>query len=75
MVQAAVMARFPSAVPDDELIEILTATKGDKVPVSYRLTPEALRILDEEAERFGVDKTKALEIMIREVRELRKKRK
>ena len=38
----------------------------EKKTVSYRLTVEARRILDIEAKRLGVDKTKALEIILRE---------
>ena len=38
----------------------------EKKTVSYRLTAEARRILDVEANRLGVDKTKALEIILRE---------
>ena len=75
MVELASMPRFPRVIPEDELYEILTATKGDKVPVSYRLTPEAIRVIEEAAERYSVDKTKALEIIIRETREQWKRKK
>ena len=67
----APMPNYPP-ISQDELISILTADKEDARPTTYRLSGEARRIISAEAERYGVDMTKALELLLREIRELRK---
>lgn len=52
---------------------------GDEKPLQkrqlgFRLTNDAISILDQEAERLGLDRTKVLEILLREIRELRKRK-
>ncbi len=44
-----------------------------KEVLSVRLTAEARRILDEECKRLGIKRGEALELILREIRELRKK--
>jgi hypothetical protein len=44
----------------------------EKSSVSYCLTKEARRIVASEAKRLGTNHTKAMEILLREIRELRK---
>lgn len=65
------MPDFPP-IPQEELISVLTADKDDALPRTFRMSGEARRILAEEAERYGVDLSKALELLLREIRELRK---
>lgn len=53
---------------------------GDEKPLQkrqlgFRLTNDAIDILNQEAKRLGKDRTKALEILLREIREIRKQKK
>ena len=68
------MANYPKAVPPQEVVDFLSVPKSAKVQLNLRVTPEAVRILEEEAERIGdgTGKANALEALLREIRELRK---
>ena len=70
------VADMPKRLPylTEEDILTLTARRGEaKLTVSVRLTAEARRILDEECERLGgLKRGEALEMILREIRELRK---
>lgn len=71
MVETATVARrTPDGIQEAELYELLTADAEalDKQMVSFRLTGEGRRILSKYGEKFGVDKTKALEFALRELR-------
>lgn len=61
-------------IPQEELFEVLTGNLEDRIPVSYRLSAEGRAILDAEAARLKVSKTTALELILREIREARKKK-
>lgn len=66
---ASIVPKKPPAALTREEVLVLLGSKSkefEKKTVSYRLTAEARRILDMEAKRLGVDKTKALEIILRE---------
>jgi uroporphyrinogen-III synthase len=63
---------LPKNLSAEELLELFTAGLSGKRSVNFRLSKEGRRILDEEARRFKTDRTKALEIMLREIREIRK---
>ena len=67
---ATVPRRTPDGIQEAELYELLTADAGelDKQMISFRVTGEGRRILAEYANKFGVDKTKALEFALRELR-------
>lgn len=68
------MAKTPRFIAEAELFELFASRSNlDKKQVSYKLSSEARRVLAAEADRYGVDHTKALEILLREIRELRKK--
>jgi hypothetical protein len=59
---------------DAERAVILGDDKSlQKRQLGFRLTNDAISILDKEAERLETDRTKALEILLREIRELRKR--
>ena len=73
MIDIAPMSRFPKGIPEAEIVEILAPPGGSKIRVAYRLSPEAVRIIEEGAKRYGIGKNKALEIIIREARESWKK--
>lgn len=66
------MPKLPAGISEDELYAILTATKGPTRMRNFRLSEEAQRILAAESERFGIDETKTVELLLREIRELRK---
>ncbi len=70
------MADFPTGIDQAELMGILTGRSGEtKTPKHYRLSAEALRILELEAAHYDVDATKALELILRDHRErVQKKR-
>ena len=64
--------KFPF-LTDDDLLELLHGKPKENV--SVRLTTGARKILDEECKRMGgVRRGEALEMILREVRELRKKK-
>lgn len=71
------VANYPKSVPPDEVIDFLSVPKTAKVQLNLRVTKEAVRILEEEAERIGkgTGKANAFEAMVREIRELRKRKK
>jgi len=73
MLGIAPMAKHISGLEVDEILELFTSKASNKKPVNFRLSDEARKILDEEASRYGTDRTKALEILLREIRELRKR--
>jgi len=66
--------KFPF-LSDDDVLDLLPRSGKPKGNVSIRLSIEAKRILDEECKRLGgVKRGEALELMLREIRELRKKK-
>ena len=73
MVEAAEMKR-PKWLSEDEFLPIATGKGAGKKIVNFRLSAEARRILEVEVERLGedADKTKAIELLLREIREHRK---
>ncbi len=76
MIENIAMSRkVPGFLSDGERVAIFGAEHKSlqKKQVGFRLTNEALAILDQEAKKWG-DRTKALEVLLREIRELRKKR-
>lgn len=75
MVQIDSMPKPPDGISQEELYAILTGSKGPTRMKNFRLSEEAQRILAAESERYGVDETKTLELMFREIREIRRKKK
>lgn len=77
MLETIMAKRIPEFLDREEVFLVLTgdAKALDKQMVSMKLSKEARRLLEVEARRYDVDKTKALEILLREVRELRKRKK
>ncbi len=74
--ETVITAKLPDSIPKEELFAIL---RGDyellkKQVVTLGLSEEARRLLYEEGQIYRVDRTKALEILLRERRELRKAR-
>lgn len=70
--------KIPPEIPQDEAVAIATGDYKalNKRKVMIGLSEEALRLLQEEAEIYQVNgRTKALEILLRERREARKRRK
>lgn len=65
--------KLPKGLSELELLSILTGTKGPTRMVNFRLSQEGQRILAQESKRFGVDQTKTLELLLREIRERRKR--
>ena len=47
-------------------LEVMDVSKADVKTTSYRLTPEARRLLAALAEKKGISKTAVLEILIRQ---------
>ena len=75
MIETMSMAETPKFITEAELFGLFASKSNlDKRQVSYKLSGEARRIITAEAKRYGVDQTKALEIILREIRELRKKK-
>lgn len=74
MSEAELMADRPKWLSEDEYMSIMLARDEDKRMVNFRLSAEGRRILEAEAASVG-DKTKALEIILREIRELRRRKK
>ncbi len=71
--ETIIAAKLPDSIPKEELFAIL---RGDykslkKQAVTLGLSEEARRLLDEEGQIYRVDRTKALEILLRERREAR----
>ena len=69
--------KIPPGIPQDEVIAIISGSYEvlEKQQVTLGLSKEAVRLLEEERGLFAVkDRTKALEILLRERREGRKKR-
>ena len=69
--------KIPPQIPQDEIIAIISGSYEvlEKQQFTLGLSREAIRLLEQERELFGVkDRTKALEILLRERREGRKKR-
>lgn len=69
--------KIPPQIPQDEIIAIISGSYEvlEKQQFTLGLSREAIRLLEQERELFGVkDRTKALEILLRERREARKKR-
>jgi hypothetical protein len=68
---------MPKKLPfltDDDILELFSRSGEPKQTVSVRLTTEARRILDKERERLGgVNRAEALELLLREIREMRKR--
>lgn len=74
MIETADMAKIPDFLTENERL-VLFGSECNLLKskmVSFRLTGDARDILAREAERFGTNKTKALEILLREIREIRK---
>lgn len=69
------MAKFPEAIPPQDVIDFLSIPRSGKVQLNLRVTPEAVEILEAEASRIGTGRAYALEAILREIRELRKRRK
>lgn len=66
----------PKFLNHKELYELLSrADSLDKQMFATRLSAKARRIIQEEAKRYGVDKTMALEFALRELHELAKRKK
>jgi hypothetical protein len=63
---------LPTKLNPEELLELFTRGLSNKKSMNFRLSEEARRILYEEAARFKTDRTKTLEIILREIRESRK---
>lgn len=57
----------------DELLELFTSGMSNKKSMNFRLSEEARRILDSGMERYKTDRTKTLEIILREIREIWKR--
>jgi hypothetical protein len=67
---------LPSWLKEEDIAELFSVRQKPKKTVSVRLSEEARRILDEESARYGGLKRGAtLELLLREIRESRKKRK
>lgn len=64
--------KFPY-LTDKDVLDLLPRRGGPKSIVSVRLTEEAVRVLDDECKRLGVKRGEALELILREIRELRKR--
>jgi hypothetical protein len=69
------MRKFHDSIPPEEVESFLLATRAEKRQLNLRVTTEAVRILEEEATRIGTGRANALEAILREIRELRKRRK
>ena len=72
--KTVIAAKLPDSIPKEELFAIL---RGDykslkKQVVTLGLSEEARRLLEIEGLIFRVDRTKALEILLRERREERR---
>ena len=76
MVQNEAMAKYPDSIPKEEMYDILTGSYKllNKQNITIGLSEEGRRILDDEANQLETDRTKALEILLREIREIRKAR-
>jgi hypothetical protein len=69
---------MPKKLPflnDEDILELVSRKGEAKQTVSVRLTTGARRILDEECKRLDVNRAEALELILREIREIRKKAK
>lgn len=75
MIETMAMKKVPDFLTENERLVLFgPECKSLKAKtVSFRLTGEARDILAREAERFETNKTKALEILLREIREIRKR--
>lgn len=66
---------LPRFLSDKDIAELFSSSGQPKKSISVRLSGEALRVLDEEATRYGGLKRGAtLELLLREIRELRKRK-
>ncbi len=70
MIEAPVMAKakMPEGIPESEVYEILRSTtrESGKHALSTHISPEAYRILKRAGRKYGVNNTKALEIIVRQ---------
>ncbi len=66
------MPKAPDFLPQGEYHALVTPGQLQKRSKSFRLSKEARRIIKVEAKRYGCSETRALEIILREIRELRK---
>ena len=69
--------KIPPEIPQDEVIAIVTGSYEvlEKQQVTLGLSKEALKLLEDERELYGLkDRPTALEILLRERREARKKK-
>lgn len=70
---SAMKVLFPDSMSMEDRELILQATKAEKVSLNFYLTPEAVEIIERARELYKTDKTKALEIVLREYARLLKK--
>lgn len=74
MVEAPVMAKakMPEGVPEKEVYEVLRSTTREpgKLALSTHISREAYRILKRAGRKYGVNNTKALEIIVRQWRNM-----
>lgn len=68
------MAELPPGISESEKLRIFGRGAKGARRMSYRLSKEGCRIIQSEAKRMGLDRTKALEFILLETRERRKGR-
>jgi hypothetical protein len=70
---ASMRKKTVTGLDADEILELYTRGTANKKSMNFRLSDEARRILDLGMERYKTDRTKALEIILREIREIWKR--
>jgi hypothetical protein len=77
MIKAVIVPRnLPSWLKEKDIAELFSASAKPKKTISVRLTEEGHRIIDEEAARYGgLKRGPTLELLLREIREIRKRKK
>ncbi len=78
MIETNTMPKIPKEIPPEEVYAILAGDYKSlgKRSLTLGLSQEALELLEEERKLYDVkDRTKALELLLRERREARRKKK
>lgn len=77
MIEAVLMPRnLPPWLKEKDIAELFSPTGKPKKTLSVRLSDEAHRIIEEESKRYGgLKRGPTLELLLREIREIRKRKK
>ncbi len=76
MLKAVLMPKkLPRFLREGDIVELFSGKGKPKKTISVRLSDEAQRILDDESARYGgLRRGATLELLLREIRELRKRK-